>query len=169
MTKQEIYQNLDFDTDRKVDPDNLDFECEQQTLLYSDYSDLFNEKLDEVKEQKRNMKIQDIELERLNNKLYIKYSLEKIDGKKPTNDFIKSKIQTDEKYILKQDENLQELKKLNQLEYELSVLETAKDTMRQKKNMIEQRITLYLSGYNSEVKQKDYKNRVQNKLNRDKK
>lgn len=162
MSKKE----LDYYVDLKIDPYNLDENTENQPTIYMQYAELASDKRDEVNNQKKVIKVKDAELKEVTAKLFVKYKNEFIDSKKPTDSMANNLVLIDEEYKKKFNETIKELEKYNKLSHQLDILEAAVTSFQQRKNMIEERIKLHQSGYNSEVKQKNYNSKIHTKLNK---
>ena len=159
-------KQLNFYEDLKVDANKLDENVEKQPILYMQYGELASDKRDIVENQKLKVKVKDAELKELEATLHLKFKIQEIEGKKPTDTQVQSLVITSKEYKIKFDEFIKELEKLNKLKYELDILDTAVTSFQQRKNMLEERIKLYQLGYNSQVRQNDYSNKIHDKLNK---
>jgi hypothetical protein len=157
--------DLNYYEDLIIDPNNLNEAVEKQPTLYMQYAELAAEKRNEVQEQKKVLKVKDAELKEVSAKLYLKYKMEKVEGKAPTENQVQSAIEISKEFRIKYKEGFKELEKLNKLNYQLDILESAVTSFQQRKNMIEEAIKLFQLGYNSQVKQ-DYNSKTHERLNK---
>lgn len=159
-------EELNFYDDLPVNNDDLHAEADRQPILFMRYSELLANKMEEVNDQKKVIKVVDAEVKEVTAKLYLKYKNDKVDGKSPTESHCNNLILLDEEYKKTFNKLISAIEKLNKLTKQADILQAAVTSFQQRKNMLEFRGTLYQLGYNSEVKQKTIKESIHNKLNK---
>jgi hypothetical protein len=151
--------------DLKIDKDNLNLAVIEQPILNMNYHELYCEKLDELNEQKRKVKIEEAELKEKYAELYL---LNKKSGEKITEKENESMILVNPDYKAKQKKYYDEVKKQNDIDKEFNILDGVVKSFQQRKNAIEKAIDLFLFGYYGEVKQSksvdEVKDKIVNKL-----
>lgn len=144
--------NMKYFEDLKIDINNLDKVVIEQPTLNMQYHELFAEKLDELNEQKRKVKIEDTELKELYAQLYL---FNKKTGEKISENMNESMILVNDEYKLKQKKYFDSIKKMNDIEKEFNILDGVIKSFQQRKNSIEKVIELFIYGYNSSINIKE--------------
>jgi hypothetical protein len=163
---------MDYLKDLEIDENNLHEVIDRQAFLSMQYHELYADKLDESNEQKRKVQMSKTELEEIYSKLYL---INKSSGTKITEKENESLIKTTKEYKDKQQKYFDEIKKLNDIDKGVNILEGVIKNMQQRKNMIEAKVSLYNLGFNSNIRQNkndtenknknDTENKIKNKLN----
>jgi hypothetical protein len=163
-------KELNYFEDLEFDNDKLDEAVDKQHILNMRYYELYADKIEEVDESKRILKIKDAEMKEKWGELYLKYKQEKIDGKSPTDKYVESLILVDDEYKKKQKIYFNAIKKVNTLQKQCNILEGVVKSFQQRKNGLEIKRDLFIFGWYGEVKQKNSKekiiNNIHDKLNR---
>lgn len=158
--------------DLKIDESNLHEIVDTQAYTSMSYHEIYIDKLNELKEQERKVDIIKAELKEVYARIFLFNSeIKTKEGKNPTLPILEAKVLVDSEYKEKQKEYFDEIKKANDLEKDVNILEGVVKNFQQRKNMIEKKVELFNMGINSNVRQKSTdstKNDILDKLNRSK-
>lgn len=159
-------KDFDYMHDLEVSTDQIDNLVDTHSNTSMKYHELFVDKIDVLNEQKRQVKLKDVEVKEVYAKLYLanKQLPTKITEKE--ND---SMILIHPEYKKIQKEYYEEIKKLNKIESDYILFEGVIKNMQGRKNMIEEKIKLINMGL-AKIKQKkdetSFTNKLNNKLNK---
>lgn len=154
--------DLNYLEDLKISLDNIHEIVDTHAVTAMRYHDLYSNKLDELNEQGRKIKIKEAELKEKYAELYLR---NKKSGEKITEKENDSMILTHIEYKNKQVEYFNEVKQQIDLEKEVNVLVGIVKSMQNRKNMIEVKRDLLINGFYSEPRQNTV-NRINDRLNK---
>jgi len=154
--------DLNYLQDLEIDGNNIDNIVDTHAVTSMRYHELYAEKLEQLNEQKRKVKITEAELKEEYAKIYIQ---NKKSGEKITEKENESLILTNPEYKKIQEKYFAELKEQNSLDKDYNVMEGVVKNMQARKNMIESKIVLIQMGLSS-IKQNKTSDKLHNKLNK---
>jgi len=154
--------DLNYLQDLEIDGNNIDNIVDTHAVTSMRYHELYAEKLEQLNEQKRKVKITEAELKEEYAKIYIQ---NKKSGEKITEKENESLILTNPEYKKIQEKYFAELKEQNSLDKDYNVMEGVIKNMQARKNMIESKIVLIQMGLSS-IKQNKTSDKLHNKLNK---
>ena len=148
--------DLNYLNDLEIDGNNIDNVVDTHAVTSMRYHELFAEKLEQLNEQKRKVKMTEKYAE-----IYIQ---NKSSGQKITEKENESLILTNPEYKKVQEKYFNELKEQNSLDKDYNVMEGIIKNMQARKNMIESKIVLIQMGLSS-IKQNKVSDNIHDKLN----
>jgi hypothetical protein len=161
---------MDYLKDLEIDEDNLHEIVDKQAVVSMQYHKLYVDKLDELNEQKRKVEIIKAELKEVHSQVYlIQSEIKTKEGKNPTAPILEARVLIDPLYKAKQQIQFDGIKKLNDIDKSVNILEGVVKNMQQRKNMIETKVSLFNMGINSTIRQNKVdktKNSMLDKLNK---
>lgn len=154
--------DLNYLEDLEIDGNNIDNIVDTHSVISMRYYELYAEKLEQLNEQKRKVKIIEAELKEKYAGIYIQ---NKSSGQKITEKENESLILTNPEYKKVQEKYFEVIKEQNSLDKDFTIMEGIIKNMQARKNMIESKITLITMGLSS-IKQNKVSDRLHSKLNK---